>query len=75
MLEGRGIRALIPYRRDERPHDRRHRPFDRTAYRGRNRVERLISRLKQSRPVVTRYEKHAAHHLAMLTLAARRLWC
>ncbi len=75
VLAGRGIRALIPYRRDQRPHDRRHRPFDRTAYRGRNRVERLISRLKQSRRVATRYEKHAAHYHAMLTLAALRLWC
>jgi transposase len=37
-------------------------------------VERLINRLKQSRRVATRYEKRAAHYLAMLTLAALLLW-
>ena len=74
-LARRGIRAVIPRRRDQRPDDGRHRPFDRAAYRERNRVERLINRLKQSRRVATRYEKRAAHYLAMLTLAALRLWC
>jgi transposase len=44
------------------------------VYRSRNRVERLVNRLKQSRRVATRYEKRAAHYLAMLTLAALRLW-
>jgi transposase len=73
-LARRGIRAVIPRRRDQRPEDRRNRPFDRTAYRERNRVERLINRLKQYRRVATRYEKRAAHCLAMLTLAAVLLW-
>jgi transposase len=75
VLARRGIRAVLPRRRDQRPGDRRHRPFDRAAYRERNRVERLINRLKQCRRVATRYEKRAAHYLAMLTLAALRLWC
>jgi transposase len=44
------------------------------VYRGRNRIERLISRLKQCRRVATRYEKRAAHYLAMLTLTAVLLW-
>lgn len=74
MLARRGIRAVIPFRGDQRPGDRRHRPFDRAAYRERNRVERLVSRLKQRRRVATRYEKRAAHYLAMLTLAALLLW-
>jgi transposase len=73
-LASRGIPAVIPRRRDQRPDDRRHRPFDRAAYRERNRVERLINRLKQCRRVATRYEKRAAHCLAMLTLAAVLLW-
>jgi transposase len=73
-LARRGIRAVIPRRRDQRPGDRRHRPFDRLAYRDRNRVERLIGRLKQSRRVATRYEKRAGHFAAMLTLAAVLLW-
>jgi SRSO17 transposase len=72
-----GIRAVIPRRQDQRPGGRRRRPFDRAAYRKRNRVERLINRLKQRRRVGTRYEKRAAHFLAMLTLltlAAVSLW-
>lgn len=69
-LARRGIRATIPRRRDEmRPG-----PFDREAYRQRNRVERCINRLKQYRRIATRYEKRAANYLAMLTLVAIVLW-
>lgn len=73
-LARRGIRAVIPRRRDQRPTDRRHRPLNPAVYRGRNRVERLVNQLKAYRRVATRYEKHAAHYLAMLTLAAVVLW-
>jgi transposase len=51
----RGMRVTIPRRRDER----RRGPFDREAYRTRNRVERLIGRCKQFRRLATRYEKRA----------------
>ena len=66
----RGIGAIIPTRKDQRrqPH------FDQAAYRQRNRVERLINRLKQFRRVATRYEKRAANYLAMVTLAACLTW-
>jgi transposase len=37
-------------------------------------VEQLINRLKQYRRVATRYEKRGAHYLAMVTLAAIRLY-
>jgi transposase len=74
LLARRGIRALIPRRSDQRPGDGRHAPFDRATYRLRNRVERLLNRLKQSRRIATRYEKRARHYLAMLTLAALLLW-
>lgn len=73
LLIRRGIRAVIPRRSDQRPLDGRHR-FDPTLYRQRNRVERLVGRLKQFRRIATRYEKRAAHFLAMLTLAAVVLW-
>ena len=73
-LARRGIRAVIPRRSDQRPRDRRHRPLDRAAYRERNRVERLLNRLKQHRRVATRHEKRARHYLAMLTLGATLLW-
>ena len=74
MLARRRIRAVIPRRRDQRPRDRRHRKFDRTIYRERNRVERLTNRLKQYRRIATRHEKRAAHYLAMLSLAAVMRW-
>ena len=61
---------MIPTRKDQRrsPH------FDTAAYRERNRVERLINRLKQFRRVATRYEKRGHHYLAFVTLAAIVLW-
>ena len=69
-LRRRGIRITIPRKRNER----RTGPFNRAIYRERNRVERLINRLKQYRRVATRCEKRARHYLAMLTLAAAILW-
>lgn len=66
----RGIRAVIASRVDQP----RSGLFDRVLYRTRNIVERLINRLKQFRRVATRYEKRAANYLAMVTLAAVRLW-
>lgn len=72
-LARRGIRAVIPRRSDQRPRDRRQR-FDAKLYRERNRVERLVGRLKQFRRVATRFEKRARSYLAMLTIAAILLW-
>ena len=73
MLARRGIRAVIPRRSDQRPKDGRYR-FDSVLYRDRNRVERLVGRLKQFRRITTRFEKRAMHYLAMLTLASVLLW-
>jgi transposase len=69
-LRRRGIGAVIPQPRNQRPCAL----FDPAAYRRRNRVERLINRLKQSRRIATRYEKRAANYLAMLQIGAIRLW-
>ena len=69
-LRRRGIRPVIPTKVDQR----RQPAFDRAAYRERNKVERLINHLKQSRRVATRYEKRAANYLAMITLAMVMLW-
>jgi transposase len=69
-LRRRGIRMTIPRKTNERRTGR----FDRALYRTRNRVERLINRLKQSRRIATRYEKRAENYLAMLTIAAIMLW-
>lgn len=70
FLHRKGIRNTIPTRSNQPPHSR----FDRELYRQRNRVERLINRLKQSRRVATRYEKRAANYAAMLTLAMILIW-
>jgi transposase len=69
-IRRRGIRPLIPTRKDQP----RQRQFDRPAYRRRNRVERLIGRLKHFRRIATRYEKRAANYLAMVTLGMILLW-
>jgi transposase len=69
-LRRRGIRPVIPSKRDQRRQPR----FDREAYRARNRVERLINRLKQFRRIATRYEKRAVNYLAMLHIGMIMLW-
>jgi transposase len=68
-LRRRGIRVVIARQKRER---RVH--FDKSAYRKRNVVERLVNRLKQFRRIATRYEKRAVNYLAMLTIAAITLW-
>ena len=40
----------------------------------RNRIERLVNRLKQYRRIATRYEKSVASYAAFVTLAALRIW-
>jgi transposase len=70
LLRRRGIRAVIPTKSDQR----RLSSFDRTAYRGRNRVERSVGRLKQFRRVATRYDKRAINYLAWVTLATAIVW-
>jgi hypothetical protein len=57
-----------------RNNQRRRGRFNRGLYRERNRVERLINRLKQYRRIATRYEKYAINYLAMLMISAIRLW-
>ena len=55
-------------------HDCTKSTFDKAIYRLRNRVERLINRLKQFRRLATRYEKRAENYRAMWLIAATLLW-
>ncbi len=65
-----GVNPIIPFKsnRQERW------ALDRTLYRERNRIERVIGRLKQFRRVATRYDKTVCSFLATLHLAAIRIW-
>ena len=55
--------------------NRKHRHcFSKALYRERNHVERFFNRIKHFRRVATRFEKHAANYLAMIKLAAIRIW-
>jgi transposase len=69
-LRQHGMRITIPRRQNEG----RTGPFDRRLSRLRDRVERLINRLKQNRRLATRYEKCAANYHAMWLIAATLLW-
>jgi transposase len=66
----RGMRITIPRKCNEHHSG----PFDRVVYRQRNRVERLINRLKQFRRLATRYDKRAENYRAMWLIAATILW-
>jgi hypothetical protein len=61
---------VIPQRADgpQQPH------FDGAAHRERNRIERLISHLKQNRAIATRDEKLAVSYHGLLTFACILLW-
>lgn len=48
--------------------------FSAFLYRYRNLVERFFSKLKHFRAVATRFEKHDANYLALVKLAAARIW-
>lgn len=65
-----GAKAVI------RPIPRRTAPpqLDSAAYRRRNRIERFFSKLKHFRAIATRYEKHDTNFLALVKLAATRIW-
>jgi transposase len=69
-LRQRGVRVTIARRSNQH----RGGPFERAVYRLRNRVERLINRMKHFRRLATRYEKQAENYRAMWLLAAIWLW-
>jgi transposase len=46
----------------------------RKVYAQRNLVERFFNRLKHFRAIASRYEKNARNYLALVKLAAARIW-
>lgn len=54
---------------------RKHKPvFSAYLYKLRNAVERFFSKIKHYRAIATRYEKHPENYLALIKLAAARIW-
>ena len=54
---------------------RKSRPaFSAFLYRYRNLVERFFNKLKHFRAIATRFEKHAENYLALVKLAAIKIW-
>ena len=65
QLRARGSGCVIPTRSNQR----RQPKFDRTAYRQRNIIERLIGWLKECRHIGTRHETLAMMYHSMVTIA------
>ena len=69
-MEARGVLAnvrLMP-QRVRKP------PFSASLYKLRNAVEGFFSKIKHYRAIATRYEKHPENYLAIIKLAATRIW-
>jgi putative transposase len=80
-LRERSIIAVIPEPDDQKAHRKRRgsaggRPvsYDKTAYRGRNAIERAFNGFKHWRGLATRYDKHATVYRGGLILAAALIW-
>jgi len=61
-----GVRPVIPSMRSRKVEI----PHDKALYRQRNRIERMIGKLKQSRRVATRYDKTMMSFRGFIRLAA-----
>lgn len=69
-MEERGVRANIK----PMPNRVRHPGFSAPLYKLRNAVERFFSKIKHYRAIATRYEKHPENYMALIKLAAARIW-
>jgi transposase len=69
-LKRRRIKSVIPPKSNRKVQFR----YDKTLYRERNWIERVIGHLKINRAVATRYDQLAETFLGMLDLAAARYW-
>lgn len=69
-MEARGVLANVRLM----PQRVRKLPFNASLYKLRNAVERFFSKIKHYRAIATRYEKHPENYLALIKLAAARIW-
>jgi len=70
IIADSGMQAVIPPKRSRKQAI----PFDRDAYKARNRIERCFNKLKHFRRFATRFDRRAAHFLAFIHLAATIIW-
>lgn len=70
FLAERGTIPVIP----NNPTRKRLHPFDQSAYRQRNIIERMFCRLKDWRRIATRYDKLAVNYTAAVLIAAIITW-
>jgi transposase len=70
FLAERGTLPVIP----NNPTRKSTHPFDETAYRQRNLIERMFCRLKDWRRLATRYDKLASSFAAAVAIAAIIIW-
>ncbi len=66
VIESQGAKAVIPSKKNRKSP----RAYDQHLYKERNKVERLVSLIKQYRRVATRYEKTAVNFLGFIHVAA-----
>ncbi|ACT08885.1 Transposase and inactivated derivatives-like protein [Dickeya chrysanthemi Ech1591] len=73
-LKMKGIKAVIPFKSNEKASQDGRRLLDTRLYKKRNVVERCFAILKENRRIATRSEKTARNYLSMLKLGAIRLF-
>jgi transposase len=67
---GIGLRATAPPRIPNKINRRKPFPYNKSAYRHRNKIARMFCRLKDARRVATRYNKCADNFLSAVCLTA-----
>ena len=73
-LKNRGIKAVIPFKSNEKASQDGRRKLNINLYKKRNVVERAFAFLKEHRRIATRSDKTARNYLSFLKLAAIRLF-
>jgi transposase len=68
-IEAAGAVPVIPPKANRKTP----RPYDKTLYKQRNRIERCFSKLKHFRRIATRFEKNKRHFHALVAVACSML--